>query len=103
MKRRFWWVQVDDPKQANFVWTQLKINSYYQFEPKSKITNCYDKLDSQHNYVLPKEKVPKSKSILDNNKKQDQMKIGGILRAQLPDGQKKIFTNADNLYLSSMI
>lgn len=46
MKRRFWWVQVDDPKQANFVWTQLKINSYYQFEPKSKITNCYDKLDS---------------------------------------------------------
>ena len=31
MKRRFWWTAVDDPKEANFVWTQLKINFYYQF------------------------------------------------------------------------
>lgn len=37
MKRRFWWVQVDDPKQANFVWTQLKINVYFQYQRKSDL------------------------------------------------------------------
>jgi hypothetical protein len=35
MKRRFWWTQVDDYKQANFVWTQLKINTYYQYQKKT--------------------------------------------------------------------
>lgn len=37
MKRRFWWVQVDDPKQANFVWTQLKVNNFYQFQKKTSL------------------------------------------------------------------
>ena len=37
MKRRFWWTQVDDPMQANFVWTQLKINNFYQFQKKSTL------------------------------------------------------------------
>ena len=30
IKRRFWWVETDDISEANFVWTQLKINSFYQ-------------------------------------------------------------------------
>jgi hypothetical protein len=37
MKRRFWWVQEDDPKKANFVWTQLKLNSYYKFQKKTNV------------------------------------------------------------------
>ena len=45
MKRRFWWAEVDDLKQANFVWTQLKINTYYQFQPKSCLLEKYDKMD----------------------------------------------------------
>ena len=45
LKRRFWWVQVDDPKDANFVWTQLKINNYYQFEAKTHLIDKYDKID----------------------------------------------------------
>ncbi len=85
MKRRFWWVQVDDPKQANFAWTQLKINSYYQFQPKTQLIDKHDKLDSQHPYVVPKQKkLQKSKPTLDSNKKQDPPKVGGILRGQLP-------------------
>ena len=24
LKKRWWWTQVNDPQQANFVWTQLK-------------------------------------------------------------------------------
>lgn len=31
MKRRFWWVQEDDYRKANFAWTQLKINYFYQY------------------------------------------------------------------------
>ena len=30
MKRRFWWGETDNLSEANFVWTQLKVNSYYQ-------------------------------------------------------------------------
>ena len=48
MKRRFWWVEVDDPKGANFVWTQLKINTYYQFQPKSDLYEKFDKVDEDH-------------------------------------------------------
>jgi hypothetical protein len=36
MKRRFWWVETDDINEANFVWTQLKINSFY---PKQTINS----------------------------------------------------------------
>lgn len=32
MKRRFWWVETDDPKEANFAWTQLKLNNFYQYQ-----------------------------------------------------------------------
>ena len=48
MKRRFWWVQTDEVREANFVWTQLKNNVYYQYQrtnmyvdPETK----FDKLD----------------------------------------------------------
>lgn len=29
MNRRFWWEETKDINQANFVWTQLKINEIY--------------------------------------------------------------------------
>ncbi len=29
MKRRFWWVKTDDVNEAQFVWTQLKINEMF--------------------------------------------------------------------------
>ena len=45
MKRRFWWMQEDDPKKANFVWTQLKINHFYQYEPRGYLDNPFDKLE----------------------------------------------------------
>ena len=60
LKRRFWWTQVDDPKQANFVWTQLKINNYYQFEKKNYFENKYDKLDDD--YVEKKVKPAPNKN-----------------------------------------
>ena len=54
MKRRFWWTQVDDPRHANFVWTQLKINSFYQFQRKSYLYNKYDKIDDDFQFKEPK-------------------------------------------------
>lgn len=30
LKRRFWWAYEEDYKKANFVWTQLKINNFYE-------------------------------------------------------------------------
>ena len=87
MKRRFWWVEVDDPKAANFVWTQLKINNYYQFQCKSDLYEKFDKLDEEHIFEDPKKKkLKKSKIKLDSNKKNEPPgKIGGILRGQLPE------------------
>lgn len=35
MKRRIWWVEIDDPNIANFVWTQIKIDYYYQLQRRS--------------------------------------------------------------------
>ena len=35
VKRRFWWAIEEDPKKANFVWTQLKVNYFYQYQKKS--------------------------------------------------------------------
>ena len=45
IKRRFWWVIVDDYKKANFVWTQLKINAFYQYLPKSQLQDCFYKME----------------------------------------------------------
>ena len=105
MKRRFWWTEVDDPKAANFVWTQLKINTYYQFQPKSDLSEKFDKLDEEHIFEdLTKKKFKKNKVKLDLNKKSESpTKVGGILRGQLPENEKKVFTNADNLHLALML
>ena len=106
LKRRFWWVEVDDPKNANFVWTQLKINTYYQFQPKSSLFEKYDKLDEDYALDSPKKKkLQKSKAKLEaaNKKSESPTKIGGILRGILPENEKKIFTNADNVHLALMI
>jgi hypothetical protein len=51
LKRRFWWTAEEDPKKANFVWTQLKINSFYQYERKAYVEKKNHKLDQD--FVLP--------------------------------------------------
>jgi hypothetical protein len=43
MKRRFWWTLEEDPKKANFVWTQLKITSLYDYQHKSEVKHLYYK------------------------------------------------------------
>lgn len=37
LKRRFWWDFESDPKKANFCWTQLKIDSFYQQQRKAYV------------------------------------------------------------------
>ena len=32
MKRRYWWVEHDNLKISNFVWTQLKVKNYYTIQ-----------------------------------------------------------------------
>lgn len=50
LKRRFWWTVEEDPKKANFAWTQLKINYLYQYEKKTSIESKHYKLDK--NFAL---------------------------------------------------
>lgn len=98
MKRRFWWVQTDEIKEANFVWTQLKNNFYYQYQRIfiiEELEKKYDKLNEEHPYNPQKPKKPK---VQIDNKKGEQKIQGGILRGQLPEKEKKIFTNADQLF-----
>ena len=48
--------------------------------------------------------MTKSKIKLDSNKKAESpTKVGGILRGQLPEGEKKIFTNADNMHWNILL
>jgi hypothetical protein len=36
LRRRAWWSIVDDPAEANFIWTQLKLNIYFDSQPIRK-------------------------------------------------------------------
>lgn len=45
LKRRFWWTVEEDVKKANFLWTQLKVNYFYQFQKKAYPTQKHHKLD----------------------------------------------------------
>lgn len=102
MKRRFWWVQTDEIKEANFVWTQLKNNIYYQYQRTNMFVDAetkFDKLDEDHPYSPQK---PQKQKISDN-KKQEQKIQSGILRGQLPEKESKIFTNADRLSYDEML
>lgn len=46
MNRRFWWEETKDQFKANFVWTQLKVNELYQYEPITRYPeNYFDKLE----------------------------------------------------------
>jgi hypothetical protein len=87
MKRRFWWTQEDDYKQANFVWTQLKINNYYQFQMKSDFYNLEWKINNQ-----PGGKEGKKKGKTSNDQKPTQK---GGYKAPLPYNNDKIFTHTD--------
>lgn len=35
MKRRFWWTETEDINEAQFVWTQLKVNSIFEKQTKN--------------------------------------------------------------------
>ena len=63
MKRRFWWVQEEDPKKANFVWTQLKNSHYYQFQPRGYLDNPFDKVELPEEEDPDKEKLAKKKAL----------------------------------------
>lgn len=54
IKRRFWWTIEDDYKKANFVWTQLKINNFYQFQIKSETYNIDSKIETNSDGIKPK-------------------------------------------------
>lgn len=45
LKRRFWWTVQEDQKKANFVWTQLKVNNFYQYQKKTEKKFKNNKLD----------------------------------------------------------
>lgn len=45
LKRRFWWVVEEDSNKANFVWTQLKINYFYQLQNKATPAQRHHKLE----------------------------------------------------------
>jgi len=33
MRRRFWWQIIESPnEEANFIWTQIKINEFFKFQ-----------------------------------------------------------------------
>lgn len=36
LKRRFWWSMDEEPKNSQFVWTQLKVNTYFDLERPNK-------------------------------------------------------------------
>lgn len=37
MKKRFWFVECSSPKEANFVWTQIKIEAVFQRQPTTTL------------------------------------------------------------------
>jgi hypothetical protein len=45
LQRRFWWTVEEDPKKANFAWTQLKLNYFYEYQKKTSKTETDYKLD----------------------------------------------------------
>lgn len=36
VRRRGWWIIVEDSSEANMIWTQLKVNSYFDSQPIRK-------------------------------------------------------------------
>jgi hypothetical protein len=37
LRRRPWWSIVEDSSEANMIWTQLKVNSYFDSQPIRKV------------------------------------------------------------------
>jgi len=93
MKRRFWWVQEDDYKNANFSWTQLKIN--YLFQQQAKAESCL--LDCKIESSDDERKKKRSKK---NIESKSPTKSKALFRAPLPHEKDKILTTADKRILS---
>jgi hypothetical protein len=93
MKRRFWWVQEDDYKKANFSWTQLKINFIYQQQKKSEqyvLETKIEKADDEKKRKNTRKKTePKSPS-----------KNNVFFKPPFPSEKDKLLTKADKRILS---
>lgn len=61
LKRRFWWTVEEDAKKANFLWTQLKVNYFYQFQKKAYPNQKDHKLDKDFEVVSPNSPKKKKK------------------------------------------
>ena len=98
LKRRFWWTIEEDPKKANFVWTQLKLNYFYQLQKKAEPQQKFHKLDKD--FETPSS--PKKKKKKNQNETKQPTKAG-IYRAPLPASDKKIFTQADKKFYDEFL
>ncbi len=102
MKRRFWWTLEEDPKKANFVWTQLKITSLYEYQRKSEVKHLYYKSED----ILVDNSADMSKKGKKRNlTKEDPLKEKKtfIFRAPLPeDDDMKVFTEFDKKTFSKL-
>ena len=98
LKRRFWWTLEEDPKKSNFVWTQLKVNYFYQLQKKAEPEKRFHKLDKD--FDLPSS--PKKKKKKNQNETKQPIKVG-IFKAPLPANDKKIFTLADKKYYDEFL
>jgi hypothetical protein len=99
LKRRFWWSVEEDPKKANFVWTQLKVNYFYQFQRKADPNQHHHKLDKDFEVDSPNS--PKKRKKKQESKSQPVK--AGIYRAPLPPNDKKIFTVSDKKYYDDFL
>jgi len=37
LRRRSWWTVVDSESEANFIWTQLKVNDFFKEQTNHKL------------------------------------------------------------------
>lgn len=98
LKRRFWWTLEEDPKKANFAWTQLKLNHLYQYQNKTANAQRHHKLDADY---LPPESPKKKRK---NKKEENKLPVkAGIFKAPLPPNDRKIFTLCDKKYYDEFL
>ena len=95
IKRRYWWTVEESIGKANFVWTQLKVNNFYQLQKPSKIQDKYYK-----QVAIEKEEAKSNNSLLELMKHATKP---GSYKAPLPYGDMKIFTKYDKYYYNKFV
>lgn len=96
LKRRFWWIIDEEASHCQFVWTQLKMNSYFDLQVSSPGTAV---MDTAEQLSEEKEALPKGKKL------KKKLTLGVPQAAQppskykptLPVGIEKILTKKDQV------